>query len=210
MPERQKTTTKHMSSHIPYEKLADLAERRLPSEEEKLTREHVTDCLDCDSQFRELERVVRLMCSDKAEDAPRDTLNFALSLYRSRADRPKQSLVTRILAALTFDSAEMTPAFGVRSGTQTEARQLLFHAGDTDLDIRVTPSDERWIVSGQLLGDENIGEGSIELEGETAQVSSHLNDLSEFTLPPVPDGSYTLRLRLTNTEIEVPRFNLGA
>lgn len=201
---------KFMSSHIPYEKLADLAERRMPVEEQARVREHTSGCTACDSQLTELERVTRLMSSDKAEDAPRDVIHMAVSLFGERALEPQKSLVKRILASLTFDSAGITPALGVRSAAQSESRQLLYHAGDTDLDIRVTPSEEHWIVSGQVLGAETLNEGSIELEGETACVSSQLNDLSEFALPPVPQGSYTLRLRLVNMEIEVPGFNLGA
>lgn len=201
---------KFMASHIPYEKLADLAEGVASVEEQARLQEHISSCSDCASQLTELERVTSLMRSDRAEDAPRDVIQMAVSLFGSKAHEARKSFVKRVVAALTFDSAEMAPALGVRSGIQSESRQLLYHAGDTDLDIRVTPSDERWVVSGQILGADTLGEGSIELEGETAQVSSLLNDLSEFTLPPVPRGSYTLRLRLTDMEIEVPGFNLGA
>jgi hypothetical protein len=142
--------------------------------------------------------------------APRDVIHLTIAQFGTRARKPEKSLVRRVLAALSFDSAEMTPVLGVRSGASSESRQLLYRAGDTDFDIRVASHDDCWLVSGQVLGAEDLSEGSIELEGEGAQVSSPLNDLSEFTLPPVPTGSYTLRLRLMNMDIEVPGFNLGA
>ena len=201
---------KQTSSHIPLEKLADLAESRLTGAEREAAHEHARNCPACAGQLAELEKVIGLMRSDKAEDAPRDVIHLAVSQFNARARKPEKSLVRTILAALSFDSAQMTPAFGVRSGGQPETRQLLYRAGDTDLDIRVASSDDRWVVSGQVLGAEDLSEGSIELEGEGAQVASSLNDLSEFTLPPVPTGSYTLRLRLMSMEIEVPGFNLGS
>ena len=112
------------------------------------------------------------------------------------------------MAALTFDSAEMRPVFGVRSAGQAEARQLLFNAGDRDLDVRVEPSGAQWVVSGQVLG-ASEARGRVVVEGESLEVSAALNDLSEFTLPALPAGNYTLRLILTDVEIEVPRFDLG-
>jgi hypothetical protein len=39
---------------------------------------------------------------------------------------------------------------------------------------------------------------------------SSLNELCEFTLPPVPEGTYALRLRLNDTEIEIPELSLTA
>lgn len=201
---------KQTSSHIPFEKLADLADDRLPGGEREAAREHARHCPQCAGQLAELEKAIGLMRSDESEDAPRDVIHLAVALFSDRARKPEKSLARKILAALSFDSAEMTPSLGVRSGASSESRQLLYRAGDTDLDIRVASHDDCWVVSGQVLGAEDLSGGSIELEGGGGQVSSPLNDLSEFTLPPVPTGRYTLRLRLMNMDIEVPGFNLGA
>lgn len=201
---------KQTSSHIPFEKLADLADDRLPGGEREAVREHTRHCPQCAGQLAELEKAIGLMRSDESKDAPRDVIHLAISQFIAGARKPEKSLARKILAALSFDSAEMTPALGVRSGASSESRQLLYRAGNTDLDIRVASQDNCWVVSGQVLGTEDLSEGSIELEGGEARVSSQLNDLSEFSLPPVPTGSYTLRLRLINMDIEVPGFNLGA
>jgi hypothetical protein len=101
-----------------------------------------------------------------------------------------------------------TPAYGVRSG-QSAARQMLYSAGDNDLDLRVTPSGEAWVVSGQVLGSECAG-GQVRLQSETDETAAPLNELCEFTLPPVPSGSYTLRVRFKDMEVEVPDLELRA
>jgi hypothetical protein len=61
-----------------------------------------------------------------------------------------------------------------------------------------------------VLGEDCVG-GRIELEARSGQLTAaDLNDLREFTLPPVPTGSYTVRLRLGNVEVEIPQLELRA
>lgn len=196
-----------ISRHIPFAKLADLAESRLAAEESRALLKHVSDCSRCTGQLNELKQLVQLMRTDTAEDAPRDAQANAVALFHSRAASAKPSVVRRILAALSFDSAQSTPAYGLRSG-QSQARQFLYSAGENDLDLRVKPSGESWIVSGQVLG--QCAGGQVSLKGEAGMTSARMNDLCEFTLPPVPSGRYTLQLRLTDVEVEVPDLDLKA
>jgi anti-sigma factor RsiW len=198
------STTSH---HIPLERLADLAEGRLLPFESDAARAHISSCSSCAGRLARLEQVVGLMRTDTAEDAPPDVLARAVGLFRPRsasAERP--SNLKRILATLSFDSMQAAHAFGVRSG-QTSGRQLLFRAGENDLDLRVAPSGDAWVVSGQVLGE--CSGGRVELRGASGAVAQVvLNDLCEFSLPPVRAGDYTLRLRLPDVEIEVPEIDL--
>lgn len=114
-------------------------------------------------------------------------------------------MTRKIQAVLTFDSFTTSPAFGVRSGASV-ARQVLYGADDIDLDVRITPDDGRWVISGQMLGDCSAGE--VELIGAAEPVQTDLDDLCEFTLSPVPPGNYGLRVRFGEIEIEVPEFSL--
>jgi hypothetical protein len=197
-----------MLNHLTFAKLANLAEGRLSSNEQEASSAHLATCSHCTSKLNNLKTVVGLMRTDRAEDAPDELVSRAINLFRSRAVASKQpSLVKRIVAALSFDSLQMSPAYGVRSG-QSSARQLLFVAGDYDLDLRITQSGEAWNVSGQVFGEECVG-GKIELEGETA-IQVDLNNQCEFTMAAVPAGSYQLRLRLPNLEVEIPQLELRA
>jgi hypothetical protein len=151
--------------------------------------------------------VLGLMRTDTAVDAPRDLLAYAVNIFSRREDVREPSLLRRIVAALTFDSsANLAPAFGVRSG-QSVSRQLLYSAEDNDIDLRLTPADENWIVAGQVLGQDCVG-GRVEIEGESERAAVALNELCEFTLPPLPAGSYTLRLQLANVEVQIPQLEL--
>jgi anti-sigma factor RsiW len=195
-----------MSQHIPFAQLAELAEGRLLPEERERVRAHLDACQQCSGQLATLDQVINLMRTDMSEDAPRDAQAYAVGLFRARAARRQPSPVERVLAALSFDSLRAAPAFGVRSG-QAAARQLLYSAGEHDLDLRIVQSGDKWVVSGQVLG--QCAGGRVELEGAGKTATAELNDQCEFALSPVPGGSYTLHLRLADAEIEVPEIILG-
>jgi anti-sigma factor RsiW len=196
------------SKHLTYDQLADLAEGRLNAVERQTSLAHTHDCSRCGEQLIQLEQLINTMRADAAIDPPNYVVARALDLFPTRvAAAGEPSLVRRVLAALSFDSLQLPAAYGVRSG-QSATRQLLYNAGENDLDLRVTASGESWVLSGQVLGDCTGGE--VELEGEAGAARSSMNELCEFTLPAVPTGSYTLRLRLNEMEVEVPQLELRA
>jgi hypothetical protein len=195
-----------ISNHIPFAKLVDLAEGRLLLD---TPGEHLARCLDCAARLKQLEGLLNTMRQDTMEDAPPELITRAVALFRARSTEAAPSLMRRIVASLRFDSLQMSPAYGVRSG-QTGARQLLYSAGENDLDLRLSQSDEAWVISGQVLGPDCMS-AEIELKGETtASQRAVLNDQCEFRLSPVPPGSYHLRLRLVDTEVEIPQLELRA
>lgn len=195
--------------HIPFARLADLVEGRLTGEDYGAARAHLEECAACSEQSAQLARLTTLMRADVSADPPRDVLTNAVGLFRARRASREESpgLLRRVVAALTFDSSSLTPAFGVRSGLASPARQLLFSAGDFDVDLRLAAGGEGWTVSGQVLGP--CAGGEVEVEGALSARAS-LNDLCEFTLPPVPEGVYTLRLRVDEVEVEIPELSLQA
>jgi len=201
---------KSSPGHLTFERLADLAEGRLTAAETTSARAHLEGCAACAGQAAELERLTGLMRADTSEDAPRDLIFNAVQMFRARpfeAETP--GLLRRLVASLSFDSGARNPAFGLRSGaTAAASRQLLFSAGDTDVDLRLAPSGEGWSVSGQVLGVCAAGRVELFAGGEAPAASADLNDLCEFTLPTVAAGTYTLRLTLGDAEIEVPGLSL--
>jgi hypothetical protein len=195
--------------HIPFERLVDLAEGRVAPEESRDASAHLKTCAACAGHLAQVERLTQMMRTDDSVDAPRDLLAGALNLFRARPTR--EGFLRRVVAALSFDSGALQPAFGVRSGQATSSRQLLFSAGDVDVDLRLAPGEEGWAVSGQVLGECAGGWaelGGAEDEGRAAR--AELNELCEFALPAVPAGSYTLRLRLDDLLVEIPDLNLRA
>lgn len=190
------------SSHISLEILADIAENRVTGPALEAAMAHVRSCSDCDDTLRQLQHVVVMMRTDTAEDAPHDLLRSAINLFGLESQTP----VRRIIAVLTFDSRTDRSAFGMRS-IRTASRQLLYSAQDADLDLRVSVQNEECILSGQIIREGCKG-GLVEISGATGSAEATLNELCEFTLPPMPVGNYSLKVRMPDVEIEIPELDL--
>jgi anti-sigma factor RsiW len=198
--------------HIAFARLADLAEGRLSPEEAARERAHLDDCTRCAGQAAQLGHLAALMRADASEDAPPAVVESVVRMFRARraGTAPEPGLLRRLVAALAFDSSSLTPAFGVRSGQAAPARQLLFSAGDLDVDLRLAEGPEGWTVSGQVLGPCKGGEVELVAAGGSSAARAALNEMCEFTLRPVPEGAYTVRLRFDETEVEIPELSLKA
>lgn len=191
------------SSHISLEILADIAENRVTGRAAlEAAMAHVTECSDCDDTLRQLQHVIVMMTTDRADDAPADLLRSAINTFSSDQETP----IRRIIAVLTFDSRRAGSAFGMRS-IRTPSRQLLYSAQETDLDLRVSVQNEECVVTGQIIREGCAG-GHVEISGETGSASATLNELCEFTLPPIPVGNYSLRVKMPDVEIEIPELDL--
>lgn len=190
------------STHIPLETLADIVEDRATPEAREAALAHVANCSACDDRLRTLQQLILTMKSDTSIDAPRDVLMSAINIVAPKTQRP----LRRIVATLIFDSRTAGPAFGMRS-LHTSSRQLLYSAQQTDLDLRITIQNEECIVTGQVICDGCAG-GRVEISGATGSAETSLNELCEFTLPAIPVGNYSLRVRMVDVEIEIPELEL--
>ena len=190
------------SSHISLEILADIAEDRVAGAALDAALAHVSTCSQCDNTLRNLRHLIRTMTSDRAADAPRDVLLSTINIFS-----PSQSPLRRIVAILTFDSRSSRPAYGMRSLHNT-SRQMLYSAQETDLDLRITIQNDECIVSGQIMRDVCPDGGVVEISGTTGSAEASLNELCEFTLPAVPIGNYSLKVRMLDVEIEIPELEL--
>ena len=190
------------SSHILLETLVEIADGRLTGAPREAAMTHVATCSACNDTLGRLERLIVTMKNDKSNDAPRDVLQSALNIFWQE----RQPGLRRIVAILMFDSRNAGPAFGMRS-VHTASRQMLFSAEDTDLDLRITVQDEECILAGQVICTGCSG-GVVEISGAEGSAEVNLNELCEFTLPAVPVGNYSLRVRIRDIEIEIPELEL--
>jgi anti-sigma factor RsiW len=196
--------------HIPFRKLSDYVSGDLPLVERVDVDAHIAVCSRCAAELDELERLTQLMRTDTGEDAPPHVIKRALELFRARSEQenPSADLRRRVLAVLHFDSLGLAPAFGVRSG-KPGARQLLFSTHVNEIDLRIEPAGQGWLVSGQVLGGATTS-GTALLQGATGVSETSLNELNEFALPPVEAGTYKLILNLTDVEVEIEEIRIGS
>ena len=187
------------ASHISLETLAGIADNRATSE---AAQAHISTCSTCADTVRRLEQLILTMKSDRTKDAPRDVLASAINVFSQQNRSP----LRRIVALLTFDSRNAGPAFGMRSLRAT-SRQMLYSAEDIDLDLRITVQNDECIIAGQVIGDGCVG-GHVEISGEAGRSEATLNEVCEFTLPPIPVGNYSLTVRVLDLQIEIPELEL--
>jgi hypothetical protein len=170
---------------------------------------HIEGCTSCAASLGWLERAVGTMRATRLEEPPPTVVNRAARLLRQRTagDIPRRGLIPT-LARLLFDSGQTSGglAFGLRAG-QTTSRQLLFSAGEHEIELRVMPVVDRWTISGQVLGACDAS-GAAEIAGPTRR-RAQLNDVCEFVLEGLPAGAYRLSVELSDGQIDVPEVLVG-
>ena len=127
------------------------------------------------------------------------------------------AVVNRVVALLTFDSwAAGSLAHGVRA-VPSDNRHLLFSALGRDVDVRVTPAADHFVLAGQILGPDESGTvelANVAADGDNTNAeairSANLDALGQFRIDGIPGGAYVLRLRLGDDEIVLPPIDLGA
>ena len=190
------------STHISIETLANIADNRATSEAREAAMAHISTCSTCRDTLRQLQQLILMMRSDNTTDAPRDVLTSAINIF----SHEKHSPLRRIVALLTFDSRTAGPAFGMRSFSAA-SWQMLYSAEEADLDLRITVQNGECILAGQVIG-EGCGEGHVEISGVAGRSEARLNEVCEFTLPPIPAGNYSLTIKMLDRQIEIPELEL--
>ena len=190
------------TSHISLETLADLVEGRATSEALEGAVAHISTCSECVDSLRRLQHLILTMKSDTSADAPRDLVQSAIDIFSPE----RQPSFRHIIAILAFDSRLSGPAYGIRSLRST-SRQLLYSAQETDLDLRITVQNDECVVAGQVIRDGCAG-GRVEISGDAGSAAASLNEVCEFTLPAIPLGNYSLRVKMPDVQIEIPELEL--
>ncbi|MEO6590245.1 MAG: hypothetical protein ABIP06_13180 [Pyrinomonadaceae bacterium] len=152
-----------------------------------------------------LNKIVYLMQTDKSEDAPQDAVKWAKNIFRTRAAaEPKKSFAQKVLAVLQMDLSPDKAAFGERSASATQVRQMLFGAGENSVDLRITETEKGFLnIHGQI-----VGEGFANCTVRLGESKTTANDLSEFKFTGISAGNCDLIFQTDKTEIVIENLNL--
>jgi hypothetical protein len=159
------------------------------------------------SEQNKLEHIIRRMAADRSEDAPADAIRYASNLFRSRATQARPSVLRKVLAALHVDLAPNKAAFGERSASGVQARQMLFDAGDNAIDLRVNVEGQKFHIRGQVLGS-GIDGGEVELSHDGINVRAKIDENGGFTFAGLTAGEYSLTIQSSETELVIEKFTL--
>jgi anti-sigma factor RsiW len=193
--------------HPPFDRLVGLVKGDLATDQRAEVAAHVAACSECAAQISWLGHLLDLFHTDDSESAPSSAIAHIRSLFPAMVTPQAADGWRRMIAVLVFDSARMPLAPSMRSRALVK-RQLMFTAAELGLDIHVASTGSAWTISGQVLGSDEGGH--VALQGQAATFQATLNDLSQFTLPPVASGTYTLIVQLKDTVIEIPTLEIGS
>jgi hypothetical protein len=192
--------------HPPFDRLVGLVKGDLANDQRAEVAAHAAACPECAAEIGWLEHLLDLFHTDDSQSAPSSAIARIISSFPATATPQAADGPQRMVAVLVFDSARMRLAPSMRSAAPVK-RQMVFRAAELGLDIHVVPAGLAWTISGQVLGSDEGGQ--VVLRGQAAALQATLNDLSQFTLPPVASGTYTLIVQLKDTAIEIPSLEIG-
>ena len=150
-----------------------------------------------------INRIIHLMQADDSTDAPPDAVKWSKNIFRNRVTAPKKSLLQRVSAVLQMDLSPNKAAFGERSASASQVRQMLFQAGETSIDLRIKQQENVFSVHGQILG-EDFANAAIKL----GDFETTANEVSEFKLANIPNGTYNFSVQGSEKEIVFPGLEL--
>jgi hypothetical protein len=189
----------HLSPEIAF----DLLEGLLLRDQEEFWRHHLEICRDCAEHLDGWKAMSISLRRSHLKSAPDEDLTKAISIFPAFSEQ-KRSPLRSIIAAIVFDSfAE--PAFaGVRGGAAA-ARQLVMHAEEFDIHVKIWGDSDRRQMLGQLLPRNrqnfvNTARFHLFRNGERIETTA-VDDMGEFHFSNVPDGDLSLQIDLPNLTV---------
>jgi hypothetical protein len=183
----------------------------LATSEAKVTIEsHLSQCSDCLQLKQELGQFVFQLQQDATFEPPAEMVQWGVSLFQPML-QPKHSAATiggkirKFVASLVFDTFDEPMLAGVRR-VGAPPRQLLFRAGDVDVDVKIESmeANDRISLVGQVLSNTEkfFDNTPVKLESHgTVRYKTMTNFVGEFAFDEVPKDTYHLSVDLPEGQI---------
>lgn len=179
-----------------------------PIERERVQVHLAGRCAACQRELETVAALRRIAGSELLEDPPARVLSRAERIPQDARAGGLRALAGQV-AALVFDTLRDPLPQGARSSA-AQSRQMLFHALDYDIDVRIAPASEgRVRVSGQILpGPNRPIEAAANLEVALAGRDEHAvttatNELGEFDFGSLDEDDYTLSVETDDERLLV-------
>jgi putative zinc finger protein len=172
---------------------------------EKSTLEtHLAGCKDCSELKQEFQALITQLRDDSSFEPPTDVVQWGINLFQP-VMQPNQGGLRKIIAALVFDTFDQPMMAGVRR-VGAPPRQLLFRAGDVDVDVKIESmeANDRITLVGQVLSSATkfFDNTPVKLESHgIVRYRTRTNVVGEFSFDEVPKDTYHLSVDLPEGQI---------
>ena len=180
-----------MSVHISLSTIFEYLGSTLSPEEAAKVAEHLASpCEACRIQVQRAEEMLDLLTQpERTTIPPANVVKRALGLLNTR---PVQRPLRQVIADLVYDSFRQPSLAAMRGAPRS--RQLLFSAGELDIDMQITPERDSATLIGQVLTRTAAVLGNLPIvrlyqAGEVID-TSYSDPLGQFAFRAVPPGRY--------------------
>jgi hypothetical protein len=164
----------------------------------------LADCGECSDLRHELQGLILNVQQDTVNEPPAEIVKWGVNLFQP-AFRPSLGGVRQIIATLVFDTFNEPAMAGIRR-VGAPPRQLLFRAGDVDVDVKIESmeANDRITLVGQVLsnGAKFFDNTPVKLESHgIVRYKTRTNLVGEFSFDEVPKDTYHLSVDLPEGQI---------
>jgi hypothetical protein len=165
---------------------------------------HLSECPDCMQLKQEMQSMLTRLQQDAAFEPPGGLTAWAVDLFQPLVDEPTGGL-RKFIASLVFDTYDQPMMAGTRH-MGPPPRQLLFRAGDVDVDVKIESmeANDRITLAGQILSSaaKFINDAPVKLEAHgVVRYSTKTNVVGEFSFDEIPKDTYHLSVDLPEGQI---------
>jgi anti-sigma factor ChrR (cupin superfamily) len=192
--------------HITIEELTNYVEGNISDVEKSTLDTHVTACGDCAELKQEFQSLLHRLQEDASFEPPADLVQWSVDLFQP-VMQPKTagSGMRKFIASLVFDTYDQPMLAGMRR-VGAPPRQLLFRAGDVDVDVKIESmeANDRITLVGQVLSntDKFFDNTPVKLESHgIVRYRTRTNVVGEFSFDEVPKDTYHLSVDLPEGQI---------
>lgn len=193
--------------HVSAENLMEYFDGRAATESAWM-ESHLAQCSSCLELKQDLEEFLHQIQEDSMFEPPAELVEWGVQLFQP-IQQPKETVtskVRKIIASLVYDTFDQPLVAGVRS-MGVPPRQLVFRAGDVDVDVKIESmeANDRISLVGQVLssGTERFFHNRpVRLESHgSVRYKTTTNHVGEFTFDEVPKDTYHLSVDLPEGEM---------
>ena len=191
--------------HITVENLINYLDGQ-PTDVEKSTLDsHVAACTECSELKQKFQALMTRLREDSSFEPPAELVQWGINLFQPVMQVESKGTLRKIIASLVFDTYDQPALAGVRR-VGAPPRQLLFRAGDVDVDVKIESmeANDRITLVGQVLSStaKFFDNTPVKLESHgIVRYRTRTNVVGEFSFDEVPKDTYHLSVDLPEGQI---------
>jgi len=190
--------------HVSAENLMNYMDGHISDVEKSTMETHLLSCKNCAELGQELRVLVSRLREDSSFEPPAELVEWGINLFQP-VMQPAVGGLRKIIASLVFDTFDEPMLAGVRR-VGAPPRQLLFRAGDVDVDVKIESmeANDRITLVGQVLSSaaKFFDNTPVKLESHgIVRYRTRTNVVGEFSFDEVPKDTYHLSVDLPEGQI---------